>query len=204
MQDDNTPHKSSTALLLVDVINHFEFPEGDKLLRQALPVAPKIARLKQRAREARIPVIYVNDNFGQWRSDAAKVLDYCLRTDAPSRVFVEQLRPDDEDYFVLKPMHSAFYETPLELLLRHLGVSTLILSGIATNSCIQYTAHDAKMRNYRILVPADCSASRSRREHVQAIEHMEAMASATVTPSTSLRLKELTRRHGKGSAGPSG
>jgi nicotinamidase-related amidase len=114
-----------------------------------------------------------------------------LRPGSPSVQFVEQIRPEDEDYFVLKPMHSGFYQTPLELLLKHLGIDTLILAGIATNSCIQYTAHDAKMRNFRIFVPPDCSAARTREEHDQAISHMQSMASADITPSPSLQLEQL-------------
>ena len=194
MPDSTTQNQSPTALLLIDVINHFEYPDSDKLLAEALPIAPHIADLKRRARAAGLPVIYVNDNFGQWRSDASKVLAYCLRPEAPSTAFVEQLRPDDEDYFILKPMHSGFYQTPLELLLKHLGVATLILSGIATNSCIQYTAHDAKMRNFQIFVPPDCCAARTREEHDQAIRHMQSMASADVTPSPDLQLEDLAAK----------
>jgi nicotinamidase-related amidase len=186
------------ALLLIDVINHFEFPDGEKILRQALPIAPRIARLKARAREAGIPTIYVNDNFGHWRSEASKLIEYCLREGAPGRAFVEQLRPDREDYFVLKPMHSGFYQTPLELLLRKLGSRVLILCGLATNSCVVCTAHDARMRNFALFVPSDCTAARSRREYAQAISHIAAVADANTSPSASLRLKELAAKAGTG------
>ena len=182
---------SGTALLLIDVINDLAFEGSGALVGQAEPMALRLAALKRRTSAAGIPAIYVNDNFGQWRSDASKVLAYCLRPGSPSTRFVEQLRPEDEDYFVLKPMHSGFYQTPLDLLLEHLGVTTLILSGIATNSCIQYTAHDAKMRNFQIFVPPDCSAARTREEHEQAIRHMQSMASADITPSPDLRLETL-------------
>jgi len=181
-------HKSGLALILIDVINHFEFPDGKTILRQALTVAPVLARLKKRAREAGIPAIYVNDNFGQWRSEMSKLIQYCLRAEAAGRTFVEQLRPDDEDYFVLKPMHSAFYQTPLDLLLRELGASSIILSGLATNSCILCTAHDANMRSIQIIVPRDCCTARTTREHKQALEHIGAMADAKVVLSSSLRL----------------
>jgi nicotinamidase-related amidase len=184
---------SKAALLLVDVINHFEFPDGERILRQAMPIAPRIARLKARAREAGIPAIYVNDNFGHWRSEASKLVEYCTREGAPSRKFVEQLRPDPADYFVLKPMHSAFYQTPLELLLRNLGAKTLLLCGLATNSCVVCTAHDARMRNLRLFVPSDCTAARSKREHAQAIAHIASMADANTSPSGSLKLKELVK-----------
>ena len=96
------------------------------MLTQALAIAPRIARLKARARAAGVPVIYVNDNFGQWRSDLAKVLAYCLRPQALGRQFVEQVRPDKDDYFVLKPRHSAFYQTSLEILLAYLGASSVV------------------------------------------------------------------------------
>ena len=181
-------HKSGLALVLIDVINHFEFPDGKSILRQALAIAPGLALLKKRAREAGIPAIYVNDNFGQWRSDQSKLLKYCLRAEAAGRRFVEQLRPDEKDYFVLKPMHSAFYQTPLDLLLQELGSSSIILSGLATNSCILCTAHDADMRHLKIIVPRDCCAARSAREHKQALDHIEAMTGAKVVLSFSLRL----------------
>src|SRR6185295_17799343 len=105
------------ALLIIDVINHFEFPDGRSLLAQCIPIAPRIARLKARARRANVPVIYINDNFGQWRSDMSKLLTYCLRSDAPGREFVSRIRPGPDDYFVLKPMYSAFYQSALEVLL---------------------------------------------------------------------------------------
>lgn len=197
MPDTNhTRHTSPVALLLIDVINHFEFPDGRRILQQALPIAPRLAKLKQRCQRAGIPVIYVNDNFGQWRSDAKSLVARCLETTREGKPFVDQLRPGDEDYFVLKPMHSAFFQTPLEILLRHLGATSLILTGLATNSCIVCTAHDAKMRDFRLYVPSDCSAARTSREHHQSIEHIREMAGASVVPSTSLRVASL-RREGR-------
>jgi len=135
----------------------------------------------------------VNDNFGQWRSNASKLLEYCLRPEALGRQFVELLRPDEEDYLVLKPMHSAFYQSPLDVLLRHLGASSLILGGLATNSCIVCTAHDANMRDFRLFVPLDCSAARTRREHQQAIEHIKTLSGANVVRSSALRLEKLAK-----------
>jgi nicotinamidase-related amidase len=188
MPNSNVRHKSPQALLLIDVVNHFEFPDGRRVLRNALPIAPALAHLKARARRANIPVIYVNDNFGQWRSDAAKLLAYCLRAQCAGRPFVEAIRPDSEDYCVLKPMHSAFYQTPLDLLLRHVGASSLIVAGLATNSCILCTAHEANMRDFEVTVVSDCCAARTVREHEQALENIREMASARVITSASVRL----------------
>jgi nicotinamidase-related amidase len=99
-------HRSPVVLLLVDVVNHFEFPDGEAILKNALLIAPRLARLKKRARDSNIPVIYVNDNFGQWRSDAGKLLAHCLRTDCAGKPFVEAIQPGEQDYCV--PQTHAF------------------------------------------------------------------------------------------------
>jgi nicotinamidase-related amidase len=191
MNENRHTQQSATALVLVDVINHFEFPDGDRLLRQASSIAAPLARLKNRARSAEIPTIYVNDNFGQWRSNASELLHYCLRPESVGRTFVNQVQPHPEDYLVLKPKNSAFYQTPLEILLEFLGASSIILCGLATNSCVLATAHDANMRDLRLFIPSDCSASRSLKEHRNAIQHVQAMANANIAPSSTLRLDRL-------------
>jgi nicotinamidase-related amidase len=183
--------ETGAALLLIDVISHFEFEDGDRILRQALPIANNLATLKARANAARIPVIYVNDHFGDWHSEASRLLEFCLRPEAKGRAFVEAVRPGEQDYFVLKPFHSAFYQTPLETLLRHLEVTTLILAGLTTNSCITCTAHDANMREFKIFIPADCCAARTKQEHKGALEHLEQMANANIQSSEKIDFKRL-------------
>ena len=74
----NAPDTCEVALLLVDVINDLEFPGGRAILAPALRAARRIAALKARARKARVPVIYANDNFGRWRSNFADVVEHCL------------------------------------------------------------------------------------------------------------------------------
>ena len=190
----NARRGSAQALLVIDVVNHFEFPDGALLLRNALPVAPRLRQLAARARAAGVPVIYVNDNFGQWRSNPGKLLAYCLREECAGRRFVETVRPDAEDYCVLKPMHSAFYQTPLDVLLRHLRVSSLILAGLATNSCVLCTAHDANMRDFEVTVVSDCCAARTKKEHDEALANIREMASARVVRAASVRLPGQARR----------
>jgi nicotinamidase-related amidase len=187
MREQST--SSSTALLLIDVINHFEFPDGDRILRHALKIAPSIARLKSCVRRAGVPTIYVNDNFGDWRSERSAILKHCVRPNAKGARFVKQVQPDEDDYFVVKPMHSAFYQTPLETLLRHLGSTTVILAGLTTNSCITCTAHDADMRDLKLIVPSDCSAARTREEHKQALAHFKTLLGANTNKSSTLKLR---------------
>lgn len=189
MQRQTARKKSSQALLLVDIVNHFEFPDGDKILKNALLLAPRLVRLKDRARRAGVPTIYVNDNFGEWHSDAAKLLAYCLRAGCPGKQFVEQIKPDEDDYCILKPMHSAFYQTPLDVLLRHLGCGAIVVAGLTTNSCILCTAHDANMRDLKLTVVSDCCAARSIHEHNEALENIREMAGGHVLLLDSLRFR---------------
>src|SRR6187200_171642 len=146
----SAPDKSGAALLLIDVINDFDFPEGEQLLKLALPVGKNIARLKQRAKRAGIPAVYVNDNFGRWRSDFRAQVDHCLTGGVRGQPLAELLRPEADDYFVLKPKHSGFFATTLDTLLEYLGVQTVILTGIAANICVLFTANDAYMRDYHL------------------------------------------------------
>jgi nicotinamidase-related amidase len=150
-----------------------------------------LVNLKARARGMGIPTLYVNDNFGDWRSEKEVLMGRCL--EAKGAEFVSPLLPDSEDYFVLKPMHSAFYMTPLEVLLRHLQVDALILTGLTSNSCITVTAHDANMRGLNIYIPQDCCSARNAQEHKQALTQLEAMAGVNLTPSTLLKLPNLIR-----------
>jgi nicotinamidase-related amidase len=183
----SAPDRHNTALLLIDVINDFEFPRGEELFAQALPLAPKIAALKKRSADAGIPAIYVNDNFGRWQSKFEEIVGHCLG-DVRGRPFVEQLIPGAEDYFVLKPKHSGFYQTPLELLLKHLGAVRLILTGVSTNSCVLFTANDAYMRDMEIVVPRDCVAACNTQEHCFAMDQITNMLKADTRPSTELDL----------------
>ena len=187
----SAPDKSKTALLLIDVINDFDFPEGEQLLRLALPVGKKIAELKKRAKEAGIPSIYVNDNFGRWQSDFKKIVAHCKGENSRGRRFVELLAPDQDDYFVLKPKNSGFYSTTLDLLLTHLTAKNLILTGIAGNNCVFFTANDAYMRDFKVFVPSDCVVSNTEEENAHALKQMETVVKADTTPAGELDLKAL-------------
>ena len=184
------PDKARTALLLIDVINDLDFVGSGKLLKRALPAAKRIAALKQRCRGRGIPVIYVNDNFGRWRSDFRRQVQHCLEDGVPGRPVVELLQPEEDDYFVLKPKHSGFFSTQLEILLKYLGAETLILTGFAGNLCVLYTANDAYMRDFKLIVPRDCLASETAGADRQALEHMRRWLHADIRPSAKIRLRK--------------
>ena len=187
----SAPDKSNAALLLIDVINDFDFPEAEQLLRFALPAAKNIAALKRRAKDAGIPVIYVNDNFGRWRSDFKKIVAHC-RDESRGKPIVELLLPDEDDYFVLKPKNSGFYSTTLDLLLIHLGARNLIITGIQGNNCVLFTANDAYVRDYKIFVPSDCTASNTEEQNEHALKQMQTVLKADVSNAKELDLKAIT------------
>ncbi len=189
----NVPDKAGAALLLIDVINDLEFEGGDALLELALPVARNIAKARNLAKQAGIPAIYVNDNFGKWQSDFKKIVDHVIADDVRGKPLAELLLPDNDDYFVLKPKHSGFYSTSLDLLLEHLGATRLILSGIAGNNCVLFTANDAYMRDFELLVPSDLVVSQTREENEFALKQMEKVLKADIRPSHELRLAEIAQ-----------
>ena len=187
----NAPDESRLALLVIDMINAFDFDGGEALLPRALAAAKAIAALKRRARSAGVPVVYVNDNFGRWRSDFRSILGHVLEDGCRGKPIAELLRPEPDDYFVLKPKHSGFQFTTLDVLLAHLGAQTLILTGVAGNFCVLFTAHDAYMRDYRLVVPRDCIASQTEGDDRYALEHMACVTKADTRPSSQLDLEKL-------------
>jgi nicotinamidase-related amidase len=185
---------SGTALLLIDVINDLDFAGSEALVAEAEAMAGRLAVLKRRVRRAGVPAIYVNDNFGRWRSDFRRTIEHCTARSSPGRRLSAQLRPTTHDYFVLKPRHSGFYGTTLDPLLAALKIRRVILTGIAGNICVLFTANDAYMRDLAIVVPSDCIASNTNADNAYALRQMAVVLKAQVTASTRLILRQQGRR----------
>ncbi|MET0659142.1 MAG: isochorismatase family cysteine hydrolase, partial [Steroidobacteraceae bacterium] len=159
-------------------------PDGATVRRAALRIAKPIARLKQRAHAAQIPVIYVNDTAGKWESDQQAFVDRCLR--GKGREIAELLRPAQDDYFMFKPKHSAFYGTPLEELLGMLKVQRLVLTGTTSHQCVLFTASDAHVRELAATVATDCVAAATAEETRHALFIYRRALQAQVVRSTSI------------------
>lgn len=183
----STPDSSKVVLLLVDLINDLEFDGGEKLLPCAREMAKPLATLIRRARRARVPIIYANDNWGRWRSSFEQTVTACRNT--RGWPVVKQLLPKKNDYFVLKAKHSAFYATPLHLLLQHLDAETLIIAGLAADNCVLFTAGDAYMLEYDVVIPRDCVASEDDERLERALEHMKLVLKAKVVASSKVKLR---------------
>jgi nicotinamidase-related amidase len=187
------------ALLVIDMISSWDFPDGDKLGRAALAIAPRIGALKQRCLLAGVPTVYVNDNRGRWRSEFRELVRVSASESAIGAQIAESLLPHEDDYSVLKPKHSAFYATPLDLLLRHLRVRRLIVTGVASDQCIVMTAAEARMRDYDVVVPGDCVGAQTAARNASALRHLDQAHGIDTSPSTRLRLPAATNARGPAS-----
>jgi nicotinamidase-related amidase len=203
----NVPDQCSVALVLIDVINDMEFEDGEALFRNALPASKNLAELRRRAKDAGVPIIYVNDNFGKWRSDFRQQLDHVLKDGVRGEPIARMLHPDDDDYFVLKAKHSGFYHSQLDLLIQYLQVKTIVIAGFTTDICVLFTASDAYLRDLEIVLPPDCSAAVKPEYHQRALEHMRRVLHVKPIQSTALDFSELLEssppgeRHAATSAG---
>ncbi|GAA4798895.1 isochorismatase family cysteine hydrolase [Streptomyces ziwulingensis] len=175
---------SKTALVVIDMINTYDHKDAELLLPSAERVVPVVTRLLARARDRDVPVIYVNDNFGEWRSHHGEMLDRALA--GPHAGLVEPLRPDDASLFVVKARHSIFFETPLTYLLQQQGIGQLVLAGQVTEQCVLYSALDAHIRHFEVIVPRDAVAHIHRDLADAALRMMERNMGARVCDSAEL------------------
>ncbi|MFC0525922.1 cysteine hydrolase family protein [Pontibacillus salicampi] len=175
-------HPKHTAIIIVDIINDFNFPHGEMLKQHTQRILPNILQLKQYARIHHFPIIYVNDHYELWQADLQRIYHKCC---SPSNEeLLKPMMPDVEanDYFLIKPKHSGFHQTALQALLAHLQIEHVIITGIAGNICVLFTANDAYMREYTISVPEDGIASNNEQDNAYALRMMNNVLKADITP----------------------
>ncbi|MDC3415246.1 cysteine hydrolase [Aquibacillus sp. 3ASR75-11] len=170
----------NTALILIDILNDFQFSNGEKLLKHTKEILPNILKLKAYAKKNNLPIIYVNDHYGTWKADIDKIATHC-RNEKNANI-LDQVLPTTNDYFLMKPKLSGFYQTALPSLLRELKVTHIILAGVAGNICVLFTANDAHMRDFSVSVPKNCVASTETHENEQALNLMKIVLSANIDP----------------------
>lgn len=177
--------RGGAAMVIIDAVNRFDFKGGEALKANAQRIVAPILALRGQADAAEMPTIYVNDNFGEWHSDKSKLVESARETGG---AFVERLAPRECDYFVLKPQLSAFYAANLPVLLPKLGVSRLVLTGVATDMCVLFTAGDAHMRDYALWVPEDAVASSDDTRAEAALAIVREQLGAETAPTAKLDL----------------
>jgi nicotinamidase-related amidase len=184
------PARGEAGLLIIDMINHLDFAGAERLRPKALAVAGVVAGLRDAADRNGVPVVYVNDNYGRWHSEKSKIVEAFRADDCPGREVVRKIAPRDDDFFVIKPSFSAFYSTNLPVLLPKLGVRRLILTGVAADICVLFTAADAHMRDYKLWAPRDAVASEDDRRADWALDIMRSSMGAETRPTTELTFEQ--------------
>jgi nicotinamidase-related amidase len=186
--EDREPAPGGVGLVIVDMMNRLAFDGAEELARAALAIADPILSLREQADRAGVPVIYVNDNDDEWHSERTRIVENCLAEDSRGRELAQKLAPRRDDFFVIKPRFSGFYATNLPVLLPRLGVTRLVLTGIAGDICVLFTAADAHMRDYGLWVPADAIASNSTQRTDWALDIMASTMGAETRGTDALRL----------------
>lgn len=174
---------SPVVLLLIDFINPLDFEGAQQLAPEAVAAARATAALRRTLQARGAQSVYANDNYGVWHADFMAVWQRCRDAGGPSADMARVLAPRRRDYTILKPRHSAFYATPLDLLLRQLRCRQLVLTGVAADSCVLASAMDAYLRGYAVWVPADCVAAESAEMRDQALAVMQRVLKADVRDS---------------------
>ena len=169
-----------TAVLFIDIINDFDFDGGEKLIKHTEEILPNLIKLKSFAKENNLPTIYVNDHYRLWQADFHKIIKHC--TNDRSKHVIESLKPEENDYFLIKPQHSAFFQTPLQSLLHDLGKTHLVMAGIAGDICILFTAKDAYMYQFDMHIPENCMASEEKETNNYALYLMRSVMKANIKP----------------------
>jgi len=175
------------ALIIIDMVSAFDFPEAPALHASVLAASRDIRRLREHFHQHGYPVIYANDNFANWRADFKELVAMARASGSLGQAVVDLIPPTPEDYFVLKPKHSAFLATALPVLLAKLGVQRLYLVGMTADSCVMATAVDANAREYdvRVVSGAVAGLAAAKRRALSLI--VDAKIGRVVTTAAALR-----------------
>jgi len=186
--------RSRRVLLLVDFINPLNFPGAEKLAGPAVAAARAAAGLKEQLAGEGVTTIYANDNYGVWQSDFHSLVSACLGMEGPPAEIARLVYPQAGDLTILKPRHSAFYASPLELLLTEMQARELVICGLATDMCVQLTAGDAFLREFATWVPADCTAAESSAAKAASLEFMATVLRCDTRPWAAPLARRKTRK----------
>ena len=185
--------RGNTALVILDMITEMDFAGAAAMRHDVAEVTANILKLRDAADHQGLPIIYVNDNFGEWHSERYRLVERALGS-KDAQELVARLAPRDGDYFVIKPQFSGFYATNLPVLLPKLGVDRLVLTGISADICVLFTAADAHMRDYRLWVPEDAVAAETHERRRWALEIMKQSMGAETRATTQLTLPTWARK----------
>jgi nicotinamidase-related amidase len=173
---------SDTALLVVDMLNSYQHPDAELLITDVAEIIDPLAKVVRRAGEREdIDVVYVNDNYGDFSAEFSDIVQSALDGARPD--LVEPIVPTEGCRMLTKVRHSVFFGTALEYLLNRIGTKRLILTGQVTEQCILYSALDAYLRHFPVVVPTDAVAHIDAELGAAALKMMQANMDAELTSS---------------------
>lgn len=146
-----------TAVLVIDMMNTYRHPDAELLIPNVADIIDPLSDLVSRARDRDdVDLVYVNDNYGDFTAQPSDLVQSALEGERPD--LVEPVAPKPDFRFVSKVRHSAFYASPLDYLLGRLSTKRVVLTGQVTEQCILYSALDAYIRHFDVIVPRDAVA----------------------------------------------
>lgn len=167
---------------MVDVISDFNFEDGEALFERAKPTVEQLAKFRKKCRNDGLPVVYVNDPPKDRSDSVSKLLEQVTASEK-GRWMLKNIGPDDQETIILKPQHSGFFRTDLEETLKKMNARELIVTGLTTDICVFFTAHDAFMRGLKVCVPEDCVAALTDAYHADALNFLSRVADADTSPA---------------------
>lgn len=173
---------SGTVVLVVDMLNAYEHPDADLLIPNVEPIIDPLSQLLKRAHDTDdVDVVYVNDNYGDFTADHRDLVNAALAGRRPD--LVGPIVPAPATRMLTKVRHSAFYSTPLGYLLGRLGTERVVITGQVTEQCILYTALDAYVRHFDVVLPPDAVAHIDAELGTAALKMMEQNMAANLLPA---------------------
>jgi nicotinamidase-related amidase len=171
-----------TALIVIDMLNDYEHEDADALATSVEEKLPQIVALRDAAGEREdVMLVYVNDNHDAWDSERDDLVERARKGKRPD--LVEPIAPVGRVSFFPKGRHSIYYQTAVDHLLKVEAVERVILVGQVTEQCILYSALDAYLRGYEVIVPPDAVAHIDEEFAHAALGMMERNMHADLVPA---------------------
>ena len=170
-----------SAVIVIDMLNEYDHEDANVLVESVREALPAMQRVIERAHDEGTPVVYVNDNYGDWAAGRSELIERAVA--GRHSDVVEPIAPRDGTWFIAKARHSIFYETQLEYLLRQAEIERLVLSGQVTEQCILYSALDAYVRHFEVAVAPDAVAHIHADLADAALRMMETNMRAQIVPA---------------------
>jgi nicotinamidase-related amidase len=167
----------SEAIVLVDMVN--DFVTGALKCERAERIIPRLQTLLEEARQAGVPVIYVNDAHLEEDFEVDLWGEHAMKGTKGAEI-IPELAPADSDFILEKRTYSAFYDTGLDQLLRSLGVETMYITGLHTNMCCRHTSADAYFRGYDLVALSDGCDAFTQEAHEEGLDYLKTVYGAAI------------------------